>query len=371
MPTQAPVTGFTITSSTPYSAARSASRCRRLAGVADHPGLGRWRRPGSRCPSSSSRFSASSTSGCGTSGWPVRSASIMWSCGSASRRASSAGLGHRHVHGEEGAGLVQLGRGAERGAVELQRLGRAAAREVVREHVRHALLGREPGRVVRGAEQPDLGHRPGHRGGPQRVGAAGHREPDAARLHHREHVLDVLGEPADGVVGDAAGPVAQRERRHRVGAGSAAEAEVDPARVGGLQERELLGHHQRRVVRQHDAAAADPDPLGGAGHHRHQHRRVGGGDGRHVVVLGQPVPAVAEGVRGAREVEGRGQGVARGLVGAHRHEVEHREGRQVGHQGRNARRRAGIPRARACSHPEAAPAPPRRHWHPPGLRDTP
>jgi hypothetical protein len=40
----------------------------------------------------------------------------------------------------------------------------------------------------------------------------------------------------------------------------AADAEVDPARVRRLQQRELLGDDERSVVGQHHAARADPDP---------------------------------------------------------------------------------------------------------------
>ena len=97
------------------------------------------------------------------------------------------------------------------------------------------------------------------------------------------------GKLLDRVVGDPAGAVPQGVAGDRVGAGRAADAEVDPPGVRRLQQRELLGHDERRVVGQHHAARADADPLGGGGDHRDQDRRVGGGDRRHVVVLGQPV----------------------------------------------------------------------------------
>ena len=98
-----------------------------------------------------------------------------------------------------------------------------------------------------------------------------------------------------------------------------------PARVRRLEERELLGHHQRRVVGQHHAAGADPDPLGGGSDHGDQDRGVGGGHGRHVVVLGQPVAPEAQAVRDAGERTSRGQRLPSGLAVANGHQVEHGE----------------------------------------------
>ena len=191
-----------------------------------------------------------------------------------------------------------------------------------------------------------MGTGPGDRRGLQRVGAAGHAQPDAGRLHHRQDVVDVLREPGDRLVGDSAGAVAQRERRDRVGAGRPADAEVDPAGVGGLEQRELLGHHQRGVVGQHHAARADPDPRRRRGDQPDQHRRVGRGHRRHVVVLGQPVAVVAQLVGGPGQRQRRRERVGGRLVGAHRDQVQ--DGQvQRAHQGGTARGRAGYSAAAA------------------------
>ncbi len=145
-------------------------------------------------------------------------------------------------------------------------------------------------------QQPHLGRAGRHRGGAQPLrdggrGAAGGQL--AQQVQHVEQLgREVLGAQAlDGA--------AQRGGGHRVGARRAADAQVDPARVQRLQHRELLGDHQRRVVRQHDAAGADPDPLGRRGEVREQHAGGGRRDRGHAVVLGDPEPAVAQGV-GAR-----------------------------------------------------------------------
>ena len=69
-------------------------------------------------------------------------------------------------------------------------------------------------------------------------------------------------QPLEKIVALAAiEPAAQRMRRGPVGARRAAEAEIDAAGKQRLQHLEALGHHQRRMVRQHHAAGADPDPL--------------------------------------------------------------------------------------------------------------
>ena len=99
----------------------------------------------------------------------------------------------------------------------------------------------------------------------------------------------------------AARGAAQRHRGDGVGAGRAADAEVDAAGRRGLQQRELLGDRQRRVVGQHHPARTEPQLLGLRGEVGDHHRRAGRGDGGHVVVLGHPVAGVAQLVGGLRQ----------------------------------------------------------------------
>jgi hypothetical protein len=119
------------------------------------------------------------------------------------------------------------------------------------------------------------------------------RAGSSQQLHHvaREVVRVRHQVPPHGARGD------------HVGARRAAEAEVDAARVQGGEGAELLRDHQRRVVRQHDAAGADADGA-------RARRDVGQRDGRwrrwrcrHVVVLGHPVALVAQRLGVPREVE--------------------------------------------------------------------
>ena len=98
------------------------------------------------------------------------------------------------------------------------------------------------------------------------VAEAGHGRDVAVRVAVGERAVeepDQLAELAREVlVGERVGGAPQRRGRDLVGAGGPADPEIDPARVQRLEHPELLGDHERRVVRQHHAAGADPDRLG-------------------------------------------------------------------------------------------------------------
>ena len=103
---------------------------------------------------------------------------------------------------------------------------------------------------------------------------------------------------------------AQRAHRGLVGAGGAAQAQVDAIREKGGQGAELFGNRQRRVVGQHDAARADANRLGGGRQLPDQHRRGRAGHAVHIVVFGDPEAAVAEGVGMLCEGNALPQGIA-------------------------------------------------------------
>ena len=107
---------------------------------------------------------------------------------------------------------------------------------------------------------------------------------------------------------------AERRRRHRVGAGRAADAEIDPPGVERLEHRKLLGDRERGVIGQHHAAGSDADALGGAGEMGDQDGWRGAGDGRHVVVLGDPEADVAELLGGLCQARRVGQRLGRGAA---------------------------------------------------------
>ena len=119
---------------------------------------------------------------------------------------------------------------------------------------------------------------------------------------------------------------AERPHRGGVGAGGAAEAEVDAAGVERLQRPELLGDHQRRVVWQHDAAGAEADLLRVGADVGDQDRGRRAGDRADVVVLGVPDAPVAEPLRNLGEADRAGEAVGDVLGRPDRGEVEDREG---------------------------------------------
>ena len=170
----------------------------------------------------------------------------------------------------------------------------------------------EFGAVQAGTEQPDRHVKPG-------TGNGAH---GLTRLDGLEIGLQleyILREPvfaARHVAAQGAGCLL-------VGARCTAEAEVDAAREQRFEGAELLGDHQRRVIGQHDAAGADTDARGRAGHVRDHHCGGCAGDAGHVVVLGEPVAGVARPVRQLRQFARVAQGVSRRAAGGDGGEIEY------------------------------------------------
>jgi hypothetical protein len=103
-------------------------------------------------------------------------------------------------------------------------------------------------------------------------------------------------------------PAAQRVSRRAIGARRAAEAEIDAAGEKRFQHLEALGHHQRRMVGQHHATGADADIFryrGDLPDHQIGRRARDGGE---VVMLGEPIPDVAEPIDMARQIDAVAQG---------------------------------------------------------------
>ena len=117
------------------------------------------------------------------------------------------------------------------------------------------------------------------------------------RLHRPHLVAKVIHQLAHigrEVIHLTAALASERPHGALIGARRTAKPQIDAIRIERRQGAELLGDDQRRVVRQHDAARPDAQGIGTAGQMTDQHRSGGAGDARHVVVLGQPVAAIAQ-----------------------------------------------------------------------------
>ena len=102
-----------------------------------------------------------------------------------------------------------------------------------------------------------------------------------------------------------------------IGARRAAKAEIDSARIETFQGAELLGNHQRWMVRQHDTAGAHPDTPGFASDVPHQYRGGGTGNPFHIVVLCQPETLEAKCLRMLGVTHAVGQCRCYGVALAH------------------------------------------------------
>src|SRR5258708_30299906 len=68
----------------------------------------------------------------------------------------------------------------------------------------------------------------------------------------------------------------------------ATQSEVDPVRVKRCQSAELLGDHDRWMIRQHNASGPDADDRRFAGDVTNEHRRGGACGAPYAMMLGEP-----------------------------------------------------------------------------------
>jgi len=115
----------------------------------------------------------------------------------------------------------------------------------------------------------------------------------------------------------------QRRGGAHVAAWRAAHAEVDAPGRQRVQHAKLLGHLQRRVVRQHHAGAADAHARGARGNGGHQHLGRAAHDGGHAMVLADPESPVAQRFAMCGQVQRVAQGVAFLAAGAGDRLVKH------------------------------------------------
>jgi hypothetical protein len=101
----------------------------------------------------------------------------------------------------------------------------------------------------------------------------------------------------------AAAVALQREGGLRIASRRAAEAKIDAAGKKPGEHREGLGDLERRIMRQHHAAAAHVNTLGRGGDRSDQRLGAGACQHRRAVMLGNPVAAIAEAVAELREID--------------------------------------------------------------------
>jgi hypothetical protein len=77
----------------------------------------------------------------------------------------------------------------------------------------------------------------------------------------------------------------------------AAKAKIDTARKERGQRAKLFSNHQRRMVRQHDAARADADRRSAIGDIADHDRCGGAGNAGHIVMFSQPIAMKAKFLR--------------------------------------------------------------------------
>jgi hypothetical protein len=243
-------------------------------------------------------------------------------------------LGAQRRHADEAVGrLERRGRGeglpvqGERGPG----VGGAAGAEVIREGKRQAEPSGQLGAVAGRPEQPQGG-----------LVALGRDGADPGWV-----VVGCLLGEVGLEIRELSGEVRRRQpvggapqcpRRCPVGAGSAADPEVDPSGVQRLKGAELLRHGQRRMVGEHHPARADPDRVRRRREPAGQDGRGRAGDAGQVVVLRHPVPGETQALGVPGQIDAAAKRLAGRCARGHRAQVEHRQrnGEAGGHKQKTA-----------------------------------
>ncbi|MNL31902.1 hypothetical protein D3C87_1537180 [compost metagenome] len=127
------------------------------------------------------------------------------------------------------------------------------------------------------------------------------------------------------VLGTGIHVASKRAGGAHVGAGSAAEAEIDTAGQQRFQCTELFSNHERRMVWQHHTARAEMQRRGIGGKIANQHRRCGAGNAHHIMVFRQPVAMIAALFRETGKIQRVREGVLCRRTFGNRCQVQHRK----------------------------------------------
>src|ERR1700737_1959867 len=124
---------------------------------------------------------------------------------------------------------------------------------------------------------------------------------------------------------------AQSAHGLEVAAGGPAQAEIDASGIDRVKGPELLGDDKRRMVRQHDSAAAYADLRGRASDVPDQHRSCRTREALNRVMFSQPEALVAETLHVLSQMDRAGNGTASRLAFAHADQIENGNRQPTGH----------------------------------------
>ena len=179
------------------------------------------------------------------------------------------------------------------------------------EGVRQAAFTRQLGTEQARTEQPHrhLGAGPGH---------GNH----ALIRRTRAQVAHQLGHILWEIIGAAGTFASQRTRGHLIRTRRTAEPQINAPGVEAFKGAELLGNHQRRMVRQHHTARAHANGRCTARQITDQHRGRGTGDAVHVVVFGNPKAVIAKLFHVLRQIQRIVQRLGSAAAFTHGHQIE-------------------------------------------------
>ena len=103
------------------------------------------------------------------------------------------------------------------------------------------------------------------------------------------------------------------------------QTQINPVRIESGEDRKTLGHLQRGIVRQHDAATANPNARRCSRNRPDQHLGRGSRECRRGMMFGEPIPMIAQPVGGLGQVDGVSKRVAARGPTRDRRLVEHGE----------------------------------------------
>ena len=229
--------------------------------------------------------------------------------------------GADHRGGHKGVRLREMGRWNKIVSIQVHGLGGPVRVDMVGEGEAQPARGGDLGAVVAGAEQPH-----GRQRDPRRDRADKSKRVAFGKRAFGEGE-EVIQQGRQIVRPLARTQAPQGQGSARVRPRRPPDAQVNAARKQGFQSLERLGHFQRRMVRQHDAAGADAQVGSLAGDLPDEYLRRRTRDAGHVVVFRQPVAGEAQPLRLPRQVQRVLQRLHGGRTGYDGRQIENGQGK--------------------------------------------